>query len=462
MSARHGVCDMQMNTLTPDIELVLDSDCVVRQATTANDVSDEPVNRWIGKPWSDTVTGIEPAALCELVLGTRKESVSPIFHVTQRFPSGLVVPFEYLTIRRDNGKEFVAIGRDVRLVANLQSRLAAARQSMERDYWKMRDLESRYRSLYEAASDPLLLIDSETLAVVEANPAAIAVLGLGADDGEGILTPSILETLAADDRGLAAASLKRARKSGGAPRILVRVGRQGEAYMLHARMLEQEDGRLLLVHLMSVADAPARQGAIQEDVFTADQIFNLSPDGIVVLDEHGQIQHANKAFLGLAEEATLAPIVGAPLARWIGSPGGDLKMLIDSLRLCESVRQFPTTIKGTLGGNTRVEVSAVLKSNPPPRFIAMYIRDIGRRLESPDQSEMLMDFLSGMAGRLGEAPLKEVVSSAVGLVERYYIEAALEAVEGNRTAAARILGVSRQGFYDKLARYQIDERPDNS
>lgn len=453
---------MQMNTLTPDVEIVLDSDCVVRQVTTANDVSDEAVNRWIGKPWAETVTGIEPSALSEIVLGTRKESVSPIFHLTQKFPSGLVAPFEYLTIRRDNGREFVAIGRDVRLVANLQSRLAAARQSMERDYWKMRDLESRYRSLYEAASDPLLLIDSETLSVTEANPSAIAVLGLGADDGEGILTPSILEAVVADDRELAAATLKRARQSGTAPRILVRIGRQGESYMLHARMLEQEEGRLLLVHLMSVADAPARRVAVQEDVFSAGQIFDLSPDGIVVLDEQGQIQHANKSFLGLVEEPALAAIAGAPLARWIGGPGGDLKMLIDSLRLCESVRQFPTTVKGTLGGNTQVEVSAVLKSNPPPAFIALYIRDVSRRLESSDQSEMLLEFLSGMAGRLGEAPLKEVVSSAVGLVERYYIEAALEAVDGNRTAAARILGVSRQGFYDKLARYQIDERPERS
>lgn len=453
---------MELNTLTPDVKIVLDSDCIVRQVTTANDVSDEAVSGWIGKPWSDTVSGIEPSALNELVLGTNKESVSPIFHLTQKFPSGLVAPFEYLTIRRDNGREFVAIGRDVRLIANLQSRLAAARQSMERDYWKMRDLESRYRSLYEAASDPLLLIDAESLAVTEANPSAIAVLGLGASDGEGILSPSILETVIAEDRDLAAATLKRARQSGGAPRILVRVGRQAESYMLHARMLEQEEGRLLLVHLMPVGEAPARNSSTQEEIFSARQIFDLSPDGIVVLDEQGKILHANKSFLGLVEEAALTPVVGSSLSRWLGSPGGDLKMLTDSLRLCESVRQFPTTIKGTLGGSTQVEVSAVLKSNPPPAFMAMYIRDVGRRLETSDQSEMMLEFLSGMAGRLGEAPLKEVVSSAVGLVERYYIEAALQAVDGNRTAAARILGVSRQGFYDKLARYRIDGRQEDS
>ena len=191
-------------------------------------------------------------------------------------------------------------------------------------------------------------------------------------------------------------------------------------------------------------------------IFPENQILDLSPDGIVVLDEQGQILHANKSFLGLAEESSLASLVGASLARWIGSPDEKLDLLVNGLREGESVRRFTTTIRGTLGRRTRIEVSAVLISNTPPVFIAMYIRDIGSRLEPSELSE----FLGGKAGQLGEAPLKEVVSYAVGLVERNYIEAALEAVGGNRTAAARILGISRQGFYDKLARYRIDERPD--
>jgi transcriptional regulator PpsR len=196
-------------------------------------------------------------------------------------------------------------------------------------------------------------------------------------------------------------------------------------------------------------------------IFSDNQLFDLSPDGIVVLDEDGQILHANKSFLGFAEEDALAPIVGTSLDRWLGSPGGNLKLLVDSLRLCGSVRHFPITIKGALGGNTATEVSAVLKSSPAPAFIALYFHDVNSRPETSVQSEMLLEFLSGVVGPPGRASLKKVVSSTVGLVERFYIEAALEAVDGNRTAAARILGISRQGFYDKLARYHIDERPDS-
>lgn len=73
---------------------------------------------------------------------------------------------------------------------------------------------------------------------------------------------------------------------------------------------------------------------------------------------------------------------------------------------------------------------------------------------------MLLQFLREMSSQLGQASLKEIVSTAVGLVERYYIEVALEAADDNRTAAARMLGVSRQGLYDKLARYGLDTRRD--
>jgi len=194
---------MALEKLVPDLRIILDPDCVIRDVITANNVSGEIVSQWIGNPWAGTVSGIEPAALSELVLGTREESVSPIFQLIQEFPSGMKVPFEYLVLCRGNGRDFVVVGRDLRRIA---------------------DRQSRERSPYETASDALPMIE----------------------------------------------------------------------------------------------------------------------------------------------------------------------------------------------------------------------------------------LLSGMAGRLGEAPLKEVVTSAVSLVERYYIEAALEAVGGNRTAAARMLGISRQGFYDKLARYRID------
>jgi DNA-binding NtrC family response regulator len=42
-------------------------------------------------------------------------------------------------------------------------------------------------------------------------------------------------------------------------------------------------------------------------------------------------------------------------------------------------------------------------------------------------------------------------------VEQAYIKAALELTAGNRTAAAQLLGVSRQSLYAKLNRYGSED-----
>jgi DNA-binding NtrC family response regulator len=43
----------------------------------------------------------------------------------------------------------------------------------------------------------------------------------------------------------------------------------------------------------------------------------------------------------------------------------------------------------------------------------------------------------------------------VALVERHFVEAALELTGDNRTAAAELLGLSRQSLYTKLRRYNL-------
>jgi len=71
------------------------------------------------------------------------------------------------------------------------------------------------------------------------------------------------------------------------------------------------------------------------------------------------------------------------------------------------------------------------------------------------QQTQLQQTLHALTNRLGRAPLKVLVNEAVGLVERHCIESALAATSGNRSAAAKLLGLSRQSLYMKLARYGI-------
>ena len=59
----------------------------------------------------------------------------------------------------------------------LQRRLIDTQQAMERDYWRFREAETRYRHLLETSSEAVLIVDGSTQKVLEANPAARALFG---------------------------------------------------------------------------------------------------------------------------------------------------------------------------------------------------------------------------------------------------------------------------------------------
>ena len=88
--------------------------------------------------------------------------------------------------------------------------------------------------------------------------------------------------------------------------------------------------------------------------------------------------------------------------------------------------------------------------------MALLLRDVSRRLQQPESTASLQSALAAVIEQSGQTSMRVLVRDAVGLVERHYIAAALELAEGNRTAAAEILGLSRQGFYKKLAQYELE------
>jgi DNA-binding NtrC family response regulator len=51
--------------------------------------------------------------------------------------------------------------------------------------------------------------------------------------------------------------------------------------------------------------------------------------------------------------------------------------------------------------------------------------------------------------------MRDLIRDTTDLVERHFIEAALELTEHNRTAAAEVLGLSRQSLYVKLRRHGL-------
>ena len=435
-----------VNLAQPDVTLILDLGGIIQDVTLSNEMSGESADDWRGRHWVDTVSDSGNKVL-RMVEDACQSGVSAYRQINQRFPSGREIPMEYTTVRLGGKSGLIAIGRNLKAVAELQSRLIAAQQVMEQDYWKLREVETRYRLLFDASTEAVLLLTAGNLNIVEANPAAIRALGLarGRD-----LMPEITP----EEREPFQAMLQRVRQSGRAPGTVLHLGPTRQAWTVRASLMASEPGPIFLVQL-----APAGSHQLQSqrpENIALDEFVDRLPDAFVVVNRDGTIRRANRAFLDLAQVGAEGAVLGERLGRWLSRPGADLSALLSNLQRHGSVRLFATSIQGELGGEAEVEISAVGTPTARPNHIAILMRDVSRRLVPAEGITSLQSALAAVIEQSGKATLRVLVRDTVELVERHYISAALELAGGNRTAASEILGLSRQGFYKKLAQYEID------
>jgi transcriptional regulator PpsR len=442
------------NIAQPDVTLFLDMEGVIRDVTLSNALANESVDAWIGRPWIDTVGELGSDKVKRMVDDARTSRVSIFRQVTQRFPSGLELLLEYTTVKLGGKSGLVAIGKNLQAVAELQSRLIAAQQAMERDYWKLREVETRYRLLFSASNEAVLLIRAANLRIVEANPAALRALGLAPQRPEGVAGRELLPEVAPAERDAFQAMLMRVREQGKAPGFLVHLGPDRGAWLVRASLMTSEPGVLFLLQLAPAGGIQPQQGR-GEHVFI-EELIERGPDGFIVLDQEGVILRANRAFLELVQLGAERSVVGERLARWLGRPGADVTVLLATVVRHGVVRLFSTTIHGELGTDAEVELSAVGNTDSEPEYVGVLLRDVGRRLSNANDADHLSAVLGSLTEQIGKTTLRKLVDDTVGVVERHYIEAALELTSGNRTAAAEVLGLSRQSLYAKLDRYDLD------
>jgi transcriptional regulator PpsR len=185
-------------------------------------------------------------------------------------------------------------------------------------------------------------------------------------------------------------------------------------------------------------------------------LIEHAPDAVVVTDLEGRVTYANRAFLDLAQLASEDQVRGEPLGNWVGRPGADFPVFQAMLRKHGAVRLVATAARGVHGLTSEVEVSSSWQPEGNDPAIVFTMRDIGRRLaHGPQGARDLTRAVEQLTGLVGRTSLRELVRDTVDLVERHFIEAALEITADNRTSAAQVLGVSRQSLYVKLRRHQL-------
>ncbi|MEQ9608090.1 MAG: transcriptional regulator PpsR, partial [Kiloniellaceae bacterium] len=140
-----------VNLAQPDVTLLMDKEGVIQRVSVSAAIPERDVAGWRGRPWSETVGDVGGDKIKRMLDDARSQGVSAFRQLNQLFPSGLELPMEYTTV--SVGEGFMAVGRNLKAVAELQSRLVAAQQAMERDYWKLREVETRYRLLFDSSNE---------------------------------------------------------------------------------------------------------------------------------------------------------------------------------------------------------------------------------------------------------------------------------------------------------------------
>lgn len=437
-----------------DLALVLDEGGSIRDVGFGSDdlARDlEVVETWVGRQWIDTVAQ-ESRTKVQALLGEKSVDPAPRWrHVNHLSREGTTLPILCSIAPLGRAGRRLVFGRDLRPLSQLQQRLVEVQQSMERDYSRLRQAETRYRLLFQMSGDALLVLDAESLRVLEANPAAQRVFGASARRLQGRPLP---EVFAPEDRQALLATL---RSSGRTSDLHTRIADGGPEVTLSASSFRQEGGLLILVRL-EAARSDTAQAALGDSQSKLIKVIEGVPDAFVVTDSEARIISANAAFLEMVQVASDDQTRGAPLDRWLGRQGVEFEVLLATLRSRGSVRLYTSTIRGELGGRTEAEISGVAVTYAGQSCYGFSIRDVGPRVRPPtrlpDGATRSVEQLTELIGRV---PLRDLVREATDAIERLCIEAALDLTGDNRASAAEMLGLSRQSLYVKLRRYGLGD-----
>ena len=433
-----------------DVALVLDGAGVVREVRLGTDGPPrESCVGWVGKAWVDIVTRESRDKVSALMADARAGQPTRGRHVNHPLAQSESLAVMYSVVQLGTGGPLVAIGRDMRSLAGLQQRLVDAQHALERDYWRLRSVETRFRLLFDMASEAIVVVDVGTARILEANPAAVEFFGL---PERRLLGQTFPFGLPDKSQRELQSLMGRVQSSGRGDEVKVRGGPGKGDLHIDVRLLRHDDEQLLLVRMRRHdVNRPGVDGARALALTLAAERM---PDGLLLTDTDGRVLTANAAFINLVQLASEEPLRGESLARWLGRPGVDLNVMLATLRQQGSVRLFATALRSEQGAEAEVEISAVSLPELDPPALAFLVRHVGRRLSVASHSvKTAPRSVEQLAQLVGRMPLKDLVRESSDLIERLCIEAALQLTQNNRASAAEMLGLSRQSLYVKLRRF---------
>jgi transcriptional regulator PpsR len=446
-------------SVASDIALVIDAGGVIRNVAVGAEPITPSTAEWVGRPWAETVTGDTRRKVEQLLSEVQAHGVTRRREVNHPTIGGQNIPVAYAAIRLGRGGPVLAVGRDLRAVAAIQQRFVEAQQAMERDYWKQRQSETRYRLLFQVATDAVLVVDAQTMCTIEANRAAGTLFGRPSQDLIG-LSASI--AIAPHARAGVDELLSMARATGRPAEIRTVVAGldlASAAIDMSATPFRAGDAMLLLVRARAVESANEARGTSSRLI----DFVERTPDAVVITDSAGRVQMANPAFVALCQGSGDRALAGDPqvIGRGLADSLGDPQRTLAAI-LAEARRQGYAERRQAMVGRdealrANVEVSAALLAEGDQECIGLTLRRVDDRLAMlPPAVGELAAAIDQLAAQVGLATLPELLQEASDLAERHLIDAALARSNGDPLRTAALLGIGTDDLWLRLRHHGID------
>ncbi len=364
-------------------------------------------------------------------------------------------PVRYSVHQISQDGTLLMLGRDLRLVAEVQQQLVTAQLALERDYEAQRETDTRYRVLMEVSRDPIMLVSVLNGRIIDLSQSAALLLG-------GLRVELTGAPLAQEfdgrRRGELLVGLANLATSERKTPLELTSRRSMRRVLVTPTVFRAAGERILLCQLEAASTAIARSDDLADGLT---QLYHEGVDGIVFTDAEGNMRAANEAFLNLTDTSNFAAIRGRSMANFLARGEVDLRLLLDNVKRTGQLKFYATRLNTDFSGQVAVEISATWLNDRPDPLLVLVVRDASRaeamrRSHIPGHDEGAGNVME----LVGSSPLKDIVAETTDVIEKMCIETALELTRNNRVAAADLLGLSRQSLYVKLRKFGLINRDD--
>lgn len=428
-----------------DIALVIGDDGVIRNVAEGSTPLRGDESDWVGKPWAETVTDAARQKVELLLQEAQRHGVSQRRELNHPLrPGAADIPVSWAAVRLGERGPVLAVGRDLRAVSAIQQRFMVAQQEIEREYWQRRQADARYRQLFQVATDAVLVLDSQSLRVQEANPAAAQLLGLRSDRLHDVIDAAGLPVL--DEL------LVTARATGRAAEVRLRLTGSALPIDLSATPFRAEGRHCLLLRARRADSGASDPQALQD-------FMGQTPDAVVVTDSVGRVLWANPAFVELCHAATEQSLHGRTLAQALGGDAVQWVTLLSRVRGKGIVGQATVSLRPTGSPALLASVSAALLAEGDQEHIGFSLRLDAATVAPVGSTEDLTQDMGQLAARVGRLSLDELLGEASRMAEVHFIQAALRASAGRLDGAADVLGVTAAHLSDRMQQLGMPTPP---